>query len=247
MPFVQSKLEKITDQTRNIFDLLIYKPDNGDSISDVTTVGYFSDSRFIDEWDGSVVSCALSDGYFNVVVIGGNASLSGTSLTQDQVDALNDYIATDFIRMTSAGPQAINTTSTTIELGDVLEGNGITYNSLNESITFPPGVDRLYSFNFLVNGISAGNNNCFLWAESFNGVDWVPFPTSGQELSFGNNDTYKTDITSILTIPGGTEFRFRAKTDSGTVTLGTSFMEGADTIQVLASVLAVASIGPNKS
>ncbi len=168
-------------------------------------------------------------------------------LTQSQVGAVNDYIGTDFIRMTASGPQNITTTSTTVELGSVLEGSGITYNPANESITFPAGVDRLYSFNFLVNGVSAGNNNCFLWAESFNGSVWVPFPTSGQELSFGNNDTYKTDITSVLTVPGGTEFRFRAKTDSGTVTLGTSFTEGATTIQVLASVLAVASLGPNKA
>lgn len=171
---------------------------------------------------------------------------TGDGISPEQSSAIDDYINTDFIRMTNTGPQVISTTSETVELGTVLEGSGITYNAVNESITFPAGVDRLYSFNFLVNGVSAGNNNCFLWAESFNGVDWVPFPTSGQELSFGNNDTYKTDITSILTIPGGTEFRFRAKTDSGTVTLGTSFTEGASTIQVLASVLAVASIGPDK-
>lgn len=171
----------------------------------------------------------------------------GGQLTPAQVQAVDDYIETDFIRMTAAGPQVISTTSVTVELGSVLEGSGITYNPANESITFPAGVDRLYSFNFLVNGVSSGNNNCFLWAESFNGSVWVPFPTSGQELSFGNNDTYKTDITSILTVPGGTEFRFRAKTDTGTVTLGTSFTEGANTIQVLASVLAIASLGPNKA
>lgn len=167
--------------------------------------------------------------------------------TQSQVGALNDYIGTDFIRMTFAGPQDIDTVTDTVMLGTVNESNGITYNAARESITFPTGVDRLYAFDFLVNGESSANNNCFLWAESFNGSVWVPFPTSGQKLSFGNNDSDKTDISSKLTIPGGTEFRFRAKTDSGTVTLGTSFTEGSDTIQVLASVLAVASLGPNKA
>lgn len=247
MSFVQRKLDKVTDQTRGIFDIFIYRPDNGDTSVDVVKSGYFSESRFINEWDGSIVSCALSDGYFNVSVIGGDATISSTSLTQSQVDALNGYINTDFIRMTSSGTQEITTASATIELGTVLEGSGITYNQTNKSVIFPVGIERLYSINFLVNGVSVGNNNCYLWAETFDGGDWVPFPTSGQELSFGNNDIYKTDITSILTITGGTEFRFRAKTDSGTVTLGTSFTEGSNEIQVLASVLAIASLGPNKA
>ena len=172
-----------------------------------------------------------------------NLISAGGGLTPEQSQAIDDYMNPDYTRLVFDGPQVISTTASTIQLGTELEGSGIVYDPLDESVTFP-GYDRIYVFNLSINGTSAGNNNAFLWAETFNGVDWIPFKRSGQKLSFGNNDAYKTSILSNLTVPGETKFRFRAKTDTGTVTLGDSFTDGIYTINVLASVLAVVSVSP---
>lgn len=64
MPFVQGRIDKITRQTRNIFDKYIYRPENGDSLNDVLQFNYFEDLRFDD--DISIIDCILSDGYFTV-------------------------------------------------------------------------------------------------------------------------------------------------------------------------------------
>ena len=87
-----------------------------------------------------------------------NGGIGG--LTPEQSQAIDDYINPDYTRLTFDGPQVINTTASTVQLGTELEGSGIVYDPLDESITFP-GYDRIYVFNLSINGTSAGNNNAF--------------------------------------------------------------------------------------
>lgn len=65
MSFVQFKLDKISNQTRGIFDTFIYKSDE-DDMETVAGEGYFAASRFVDDegWNGGKLECKCSDGYF---------------------------------------------------------------------------------------------------------------------------------------------------------------------------------------
>jgi len=63
MAFIQFKLTKSINQERGIFDKYIYSSAT-DTIAEVTTAGYFNESRFIEEWDKSVIECLCTDGYF---------------------------------------------------------------------------------------------------------------------------------------------------------------------------------------
>lgn len=83
MAFVQFKLDKISDQTRGIFDVFVYRPDNGDSSTNVAANGYFSESRFIDDWNGSLLLAQLSDGLYSYVLNGDTATLQGPNLPDD--------------------------------------------------------------------------------------------------------------------------------------------------------------------
>lgn len=65
MSFVQFKLERISDQTRGSFDIYVYSPENGDTIADVTTPGYFNEARFAanTDWTKAYIIANCSDGY----------------------------------------------------------------------------------------------------------------------------------------------------------------------------------------
>jgi hypothetical protein len=91
MPFEQKKLDKVSNQTRGIFDVFVYEPDNGDTIADIQATGYFLLSRFANDpdWNDSYVICKASDGYgsFTIdesgtaIIIPANIALSiGTNL-----------------------------------------------------------------------------------------------------------------------------------------------------------------------
>lgn len=62
MPFVQFKLDRSVNQTRGIFDKYIYK--TGDTIEEVISDGYFENARFITDWNGGIIECECSNGYF---------------------------------------------------------------------------------------------------------------------------------------------------------------------------------------
>ena len=177
-----------------------------------------------------------------------NPPTGGNQLSQEQVSAVNDYINTDYIRATSDQIQNINTSDSVVVLGSALEGNGITLNQVDNSITFTK--TRLYEFSLLINAATAGAFalDIELWAESFDGQNWNPFTTSGQRLGFSTfANSKKIDITSVLTIPAGTIFRFQARTTAGIATLGGEpFTVNGVTVNVLASVLAVTSVGPEQ-
>lgn len=114
MPFVQFKLEKISDQTRGAFDVYVYSPENGDTIADVTTSGYFDKARFSDstDWSKSYIIANCNDGYvfvnpetgaLNTEVFDGvesnilvtNNNTTTTTVTADPASFVIANIATD--------------------------------------------------------------------------------------------------------------------------------------------------------
>jgi hypothetical protein len=66
MSFIQKKLTKSINQSRGIFDKFLYKPANGDTLTDISESGYFSKSRYIDDpdWEDSIIEVDVVDGYF---------------------------------------------------------------------------------------------------------------------------------------------------------------------------------------
>lgn len=92
MAFQQFKLSRVVNQTRGIFDKLIYNPDSGDTIADILVAGYFNESRYADDpdWVGSVVEVSASDGYA-VIQIGESSTTSlYDSNVLDSVNRLMD-------------------------------------------------------------------------------------------------------------------------------------------------------------
>jgi hypothetical protein len=65
MSFVQFKLDKSFNQARGIFDTYVYRPDNGDTKADISTPGYFNDSRYINDpdWENGLIEIEAADGY----------------------------------------------------------------------------------------------------------------------------------------------------------------------------------------
>lgn len=66
MPFDQKRFERSVEQTRQIFDKYVYRPDNADTIAEMQGPGYFLDSRFADDvdWVGSLIEIDIPTGYF---------------------------------------------------------------------------------------------------------------------------------------------------------------------------------------
>jgi hypothetical protein len=88
MAFVQFKLDKVTDQTRGAFDVYVYNPENGDTIADVSAVGYFNESRFSDDpdWNDAYIIASCADGLIYVNPITGVISpefLSQVTITTE--------------------------------------------------------------------------------------------------------------------------------------------------------------------
>ena len=84
MSLVQRKLVKQFNQTRGIFDLFVYKPDNGDTIDDMLTNDYFLDSRYINDpdWNGGIVSAIDTNGTLAYIVIDSSGSPMASSLVK---------------------------------------------------------------------------------------------------------------------------------------------------------------------
>lgn len=81
---VQRKLVKQFNQTRGIFDLFVYKPDNGDTIDDMLANDYFLSSRYINDpdWNGGIVSAIDTNGKLAYIVIDSSGSPVASSLAK---------------------------------------------------------------------------------------------------------------------------------------------------------------------
>lgn len=165
------------------------------------------------------------------------------ALSTRQASALSDWIDTQYIRMLSFDGQVIGTTTATVGLGTISSSNGIIYNAVDESLDFVND-GRLYSFHVIITGAASGSCDFNFWIESYDGAQWNIITTSGQTLHFEKNDVAQTSVTSTLPFPAGLRLRLRAKTTAGTVTLGSSFTEGATTIDVPGVTIASISEGP---
>ena len=103
MPLQQFRLDKSVEQTRGIFDKYIYAPDNGDTLSDITTNGYFDLSRFANEkdWPGSIIEVRAPDGYVvllinedgsTTVLLPGSSGGGGAPISDNTVEINSDYV-----------------------------------------------------------------------------------------------------------------------------------------------------------
>jgi hypothetical protein len=97
MPFNQSKLAKSVDQTQDIFDKYVYKTE--DSLAEVTSSGYFSQSRFsgTEGWAEGYIDAMTADGYaFLQISRDGNSAMAvssggGSSTFLDLSDTPSSY------------------------------------------------------------------------------------------------------------------------------------------------------------
>ncbi len=92
MSFIQFKLTKSINQERGIFDKYIYSSVT-DTIAEVSTAGYFDESRFIGEWDKSIIECLCVDGYFigKISTVGNSVSVLITSSGSGGQNGFIDY------------------------------------------------------------------------------------------------------------------------------------------------------------
>ena len=74
MAFQQVKLSRSINQTRGIFDKYIYSPSNNDTLDDIISDGYFTESRYgkDDDWVGSIIEISTPNEYAIVKVIPGD-------------------------------------------------------------------------------------------------------------------------------------------------------------------------------
>lgn len=110
MAFTQKKLDRSVLQARGIFNKYIYETE--DTISDVFSVDYFANSRFIEidndstngmGWSGGIVECSCSDGY-----VIGQISIDGKTITSTSINSLNSFDSlTTAIAYVTANPNAI--------------------------------------------------------------------------------------------------------------------------------------------
>lgn len=64
MPFIQKRLDRVAQTSRDIFDVYVYRPDNGDTIADIGEVGYFNEARFAGELiQSGLVLTYAADGF----------------------------------------------------------------------------------------------------------------------------------------------------------------------------------------
>lgn len=63
MAFQQFKLDRSINQSRDIFDMYIYRPDNGDLSADIQVPEYFKASRFAPDWIDSIITVDVDDAY----------------------------------------------------------------------------------------------------------------------------------------------------------------------------------------
>lgn len=102
MPFQQSQLAQTVNQSQDIFDEYIYRSTNGDTLEDITAVGYFAASRFAPDWfgslltfyvDGVLYSSRVESDKISILGGGGNSFAIGPTPNEFRSTALAGAIA----------------------------------------------------------------------------------------------------------------------------------------------------------
>ncbi len=119
MAFVQFKLDRSVNQSRNIFDKYIYKPDNGDTLAEIFSPDYFTQTRFTEDWVGSIIEVYGSDGYSL-----GSIESEGTAvpITPVVTGLPNEYILageTSYTMTQSAYLWCLNDDPATVDLSGI--------------------------------------------------------------------------------------------------------------------------------
>lgn len=159
MSFEQFKLDRsIGTQNRDIFNQYIYETD--DTISQVLSPDYFSESRFIstepDKWKGSIISLKAFDG-FDILQLSEDGSTASSALTAHPANEIVINKEEDF---------------------DVQDATTIT---LEDNKVYLPGANITTSKRFIVGkNVSIFFRNILLWTytgtgDMFTGVDVETF------------------------------------------------------------------------
>lgn len=154
-----------------------------------------------------------------------------------------DRLIEKYIRVVAPSGQIIKNIPTTVVLGNDLEAKEI---SLLPDNSIQVDYTDFYDLSCIITANSSGQNVLNVWAESTtnNGVTWDIFPLSGRRQSFSNNNEGDVEYSTKVTLPQGFRFRFRAKSDSGSITLGASetIDTGNGVVEIPAVVLSIARI-----
>lgn len=146
-----------------------------------------------------------------------------------------------FIRSVAPTGQVISNVASTVNLGTVLESHFIEIATNQVTVKYTD----FYDFSCVVTGNSSSQNILYLWIELLDPLTglWSAFPESGRSRNFSNNNQGSLDYLTKLTIQAGTTFRFRAKTNSGTVQLGgVPFNTGSSVVGIPAVVFTMSRI-----
>lgn len=89
MAYDDLKLALATHQSRGTYDIFVYEPDNGDGLTEMTTAGYFTNSRYNGadadnaDWPGSIIFAKVDPDIFVLRV-------SADGISASQVGGLGD-------------------------------------------------------------------------------------------------------------------------------------------------------------
>lgn len=143
MSFVQRKPIKSFNQTRGIYDVFEYKPDNGDLLEDMLSDGYFDQSRYFSDpdWNGGVIKAIDAAGYEAMIVVDASGS-PVTSVLQKIKNQSYDISRYEVIDSLAALPKPVGNVITLGAgkaykiVGDVdLMGNRLVASGRAENIT----------------------------------------------------------------------------------------------------------------
>lgn len=221
MPFVQKKFDKSVEQSRDIFDKFIYRPENDDFLADVLQPGYFAESRFITEGEPfNIVECVLADGYFVLGVDGTGSAIQIETGTGDPA----------YFRAVSEVNQPIPNTDlgAVVEVENIIFQTGIDYT--NGEYTLIEG-GFIYAFSFEFNlGITAGFTGTIeTWVEQLDvdGITWILVDDSLRSKNF---DVFNEGVIRYVQdslVPAAATFRVKIRATGG----------GAQTLESIATAI----------
>lgn len=188
MSLRNERLDRIHNNSKSIYDTFQYRPENGDTIGDITTAGYFTGSEYIDAYPPG-----WKDGLLDVLI---NNTLHRTKISSDGITAT-------LLSVDSSGAFTQTFTGTPVVLPVA-----------NEEVEFPHGLgvvptlvkvglrcnttDVGFPAGFILDSLGMGADTAIAnlsWVQTaYDDTNvYVSFSTAGP--FFGNPSTLNTSVT----------------------------------------------------
>lgn len=217
MAFNQFKLDRSVKQARGIFNKYIYETD--DTIAEVTSAGYFSQSRFAitdnDEtngmgWNGGIVECSCSDGYLIGQISGG--SLSGV------VPALADNLDQRVIVSQASDLSGVLDSTKEYFIDGIIDMGA-------QQITIPAGGLNLSGYNFDISQLVSSEAGYTMFVSPVGGSGNLLGKDYGLEVSGVGSQVY-----NIESVTGNEAFEFARINYNNCSSLGviTNYRQGLE-------------------